>query len=52
MKKILFIRSNPVFPDPRVQKEAKTLSDEGYEVEILAWDRTGKLKKNDNLEGY
>jgi glycosyltransferase involved in cell wall biosynthesis len=52
MKKVLFIRSNPVFPDPRVQKEAKSLSDGGYEVEILAWDRAGKLKNHENLDGY
>lgn len=52
MKKILFIRSNPVSPDPRVQKEARSLSDHGYDVKILAWDRTGKLKKNENKKGY
>ncbi|MEW6011602.1 MAG: glycosyltransferase family 4 protein [Euryarchaeota archaeon] len=52
MKKILFIRSNPVFPDPRVQKEAKSLSDYGHDVKILAWDRTGKLNKNENINGY
>ena len=37
--KILFIRSNPVNPDSRVEKEVKALLDNGHEVTILAWDR-------------
>ena len=39
MKKVLFIRSNPVCPDSRVEKEAAALVEGGYEVNILAWDR-------------
>lgn len=39
MKKVLFIRSNPVSPDSRVEKEAAALAEGGYEVNILAWDR-------------
>lgn len=37
--KICIIRSNPVRPDPRVEKEALTLANAGYHVHILAWDR-------------
>lgn len=39
-KRVLFIRSNPVDPDTRVEKEARALVSSGYDVEILAWDRT------------
>lgn len=50
-KRICILRSNPVCPDSRVEKEALTLKRAGYEVLILAWDRDsnhtpikGKLK--------
>ena len=41
MKKrsVCIIRSNPVRPDSRVEKEAYTLKKAGYDVTILAWDR-------------
>ena len=37
--KILFLRSNPVDPDSRVEKEVEALADVGHTVEIFAWDR-------------
>ncbi|MDZ5710908.1 glycosyltransferase family 4 protein [Jeotgalibacillus haloalkalitolerans] len=45
--KVLFIRSNPVSPDPRVEKEADSLMKNGYEVSIVSWNRekNGKNKK-------
>lgn len=43
VKSVLFLRSNPVAPDPRVEKEAQALADAGYEVRVLAWDRKGEL---------
>lgn len=39
MPKVLFIRSNPVNPDSRVEKEVNTLIQSGYEVDVLGWDR-------------
>lgn len=36
---VLIIRSNPVRPDSRVEKEAYSLSKAGYNVHIYAWDR-------------
>lgn len=47
MKNILFIRSNAVNPDSRVEKEAITLKNKGHNIKILAWDREKnyKLKK-------
>ena len=37
--KVCILRSNPVKPDSRVEKEAWTLAKAGYNVHILAWDR-------------
>ena len=44
--RITLLRSNPVSPDPRVEKEARLLS-ELAEVTILAWDRTGTLPRHE-----
>ena len=43
-KKIIILRSNPVNPDSRVEKEASTLSKAGYDVTIIAWDRASNHK--------
>ncbi len=40
MKKVVMLLTNPYRPDPRVEKEAKTLVGAGYEVTVFAWDRT------------
>jgi len=45
MKRILFLRSNPIDPDPRVEKEAMALAEAGYEVRVLGWDRTANLPR-------
>lgn len=37
--KVLFLRSNSVDPDSRVEKEVETLIREGHEVDIFCWDR-------------
>src|SRR3989339_1507649 len=37
--KILMLLSNAFDPDPRVQREALSLIANGYDVEILCWDR-------------
>lgn len=42
--RILFIRSNPVNPDSRVEKEANALVEAGYDVSIFAWDRDNNYK--------
>lgn len=52
MFKVLFIRSNPVDPDPRVEKEAITLSKNGYNIEVLAWDRHCKSLEGENKGSY
>ncbi len=39
MKRIIMILTNGFNPDVRVYKEAKYLVDNGFQVEILCWDR-------------
>ena len=45
--RIVLLRSNPVDPDSRVEKDVNSLTGAGYEVEILAWDRDGDYQIND-----
>lgn len=50
-KSVIFLRSNPVNPDPRVEKEANSLIKAEYNVIVLAWDRSEKYKlRETNLE--
>lgn len=39
MKRVVLIRSNPVNPDPPVEKMASTLINMGLKVLVLGWDR-------------
>lgn len=47
-KSILLIRSNPVSPDPPVEKIATALSDNGYDVTVLAWDRESNYSERED----
>ena len=47
---VVFVQSNPVSPDPRVEKEVRMLTTHGFEVIILAWDRE-KASKNFESSG-
>ena len=38
-KQVLILRSNPIDPDPRVEKEADSLLKAGYKVDVFCWDR-------------
>ena len=38
-RSVVISRSNPVDPDPRVEKSARALAAAGYSVHIVAWDR-------------
>ena len=51
MTHVAMIVSNPCDPDPRVEKEASTLSDAGYNVTIHAFDREGDREQESKLEG-
>lgn len=44
MCRVIFLRSNSVMPDPRVEKEVLTLLKKGKDVKILAWNREKNLK--------
>jgi glycosyltransferase involved in cell wall biosynthesis len=46
---VLVCRSNPVAPDPRVEKIAQTLAQAGYPVRILGWDRSAALPILDQI---
>jgi glycosyltransferase involved in cell wall biosynthesis len=49
MVRVMICRSNPVAPDPRVEKEAQSLCNAGYSVQILGWDRSADLPKQEDL---
>lgn len=42
---VVFLRSNPIAPDPRVEKEARALHRAGYKLHIVGWDRFAVLPK-------
>jgi len=45
--KVLICRSNPIAPDPRVEKEAQSLLKAGYQTRLLGWDRSGALSEHE-----
>jgi glycosyltransferase involved in cell wall biosynthesis len=47
---ILITRSNPISPDPRVEKIGRALVGAGYSVQALGWDRTGNLPEQETRE--
>ena len=51
--KIYMILTNGFDPDVRVYKEAKFLKNEGFEIEIICWDRKGDYidRKEEILDG-
>lgn len=48
-KDVAVLRSNPVAPDPRVEKMARTLVESGREVLIVGWDRSGQQKEEEEI---
>jgi len=48
-KNVILIRSRSI--DPSIHKVAKALSNNGYNVKVLLWDRTGK-RNIQNINGY
>lgn len=49
--RVIICRSNPIAPDPRVEKIARTLDRFGFEVTLLGWDRTGTLPEIEQWGG-
>jgi glycosyltransferase involved in cell wall biosynthesis len=50
--RVLICRSNPVAPDPRVEKIARALSKNGWSVEVLGWGYERNLPAEEKREGY
>jgi glycosyltransferase involved in cell wall biosynthesis len=52
MTVILFCRSNPIAPDPRVEKEARALVTAGHAVSAICWDRSASLASPQERDGF
>lgn len=50
--RVLILRSNPIAPDPRVEKIARALQGCGYPVAALGWDRSAQLPKMEAVDGF
>jgi glycosyltransferase involved in cell wall biosynthesis len=50
VRRVIICRSNPIAPDPRVEKIARALDSFDYSVTLLGWDRTGQLPAADSLQ--
>lgn len=50
-KSIISIVSSPFRTQPVLRKEAKTLREAGWHVQIIAWDRKNQLPKKDIVDG-
>jgi len=48
---IVMVLTNPYRPDPRAQKEAKSLIKNGYTVSIVCWDRQGEYPEVEIADG-
>jgi len=46
------LRSNPINPDVRLEKEAKTLVDAGHDVKLLGWQRYGDASVQEKRSRY
>jgi glycosyltransferase involved in cell wall biosynthesis len=49
--RVVITRSNPISPDPRVEKTARALQEAGYIPTLLGWDRTGSLPAMEQVAG-
>ena len=52
MARIAMVVTNACAPDPRVERHARWLVEEGHSVEIHAWDRGHTNPKSATLNGY
>lgn len=51
-KRVVLLRSNPVAPDPPVEKLADCLLSQGYEVIIIGWDRNSDIAEKDDVISF
>ena len=52
MASICLVVTNGCAPDPRVERHARWLAEEGHEVSIFAWDRKHHLDEKTVRDGY
>ena len=52
MASICLVVTNGCAPDPRVERHARWLAEEGHEVTIFAWDRRHNLDEKTVRDGY
>ena len=45
LKRIAYIRSSDIYNDSRATKEILALEEAGYQITVLAWNRSGKAEK-------
>lgn len=50
--RVVICRSNPVAPDPRVEKYARAFLEAGHQVTVIGWDRSASLPTWEKREGY
>ena len=50
--RVVICRSNPVAPDPRVEKHVRALLEAGYQVTVIGWDRSASLPEGEKRDGY
>lgn len=50
--RVVISRSNPVAPDPRVEKHARALLEAGHQVIVIGWDRSASFPKREKREEY
>jgi len=48
---VLFVRTDACTLDPRVRKEAETLTAAGYSVDVFGWDRRGEFPRRELIAG-
>lgn len=51
-KHVVIVRSTPIAPEPRAQRTAVWLSQSGWQVRILGWDRLADLPRDEKQERY
>lgn len=51
-KRVVLLRSNPVAPDPPVEKLADCLLSQGYEVIIIGWDRSSSISEKSDVISF
>jgi glycosyltransferase involved in cell wall biosynthesis len=50
--KVIMVRSHPINPDARIEKEAHTIANAGYKVTLLGWKRYGDAPENEQRSNY